>query len=102
MCPVSISLKPAIRSPVQIEYFNTNYPDLENPKYNERFIDPEIAIVEFVGVTHYNKRTWLAILDDNGIIYKDVNDDPNLESYKTENSNTYYAGDESEICMAYR
>ena len=41
-------------------------------------------------------------LDDNGIIYKDVNDDPNLESYKTENSNTYYAGDESEICMAYR
>ena len=36
------------------------------------------------------------------IIYKDINDDPNLESYKTENSNTYYAGDESEICMAYR
>ena len=86
----------------QVEYFNTTYPDLENPKDNENFIDPEIAIVEFIGVTHYNKRTWLAILDDNGIIYKDVNDDPNLESYKTENSNTYYAGDESEICMAYR
>ena len=86
----------------QVEYFNTMYPDLENPKDNENFIDPEIAIVEFIGVTHYNKRTWLAILDDNGIIYKDVNDDPNLESYKTENSNTYYAGDESEICMAYR
>ena len=86
----------------QVEYFNTTYPDLENPKDNENFIDPEIAIIEFIGVTHYNKRTWLAILDDNGIIYKDVNDDPNLESYKTENSNTYYAGDESEICMAYR
>ena len=86
----------------QVEYFNTTYPDLENPKDNENFIDPEIAIVEFIGVTHYNKRTWLAILDDNGIIYKDVNDDPNLESYKTESSNTYYAGDESEICMAYR
>ena len=86
----------------QDEYFNTTYPDLENPKDNENFIDPEIAIVEFIGVTHYNKRTWLAILDENGIIYKDVNDDPNLESYKTENSNTYYAGDESEICMAYR
>lgn len=88
----------------QIEYFNTNYPDLENPKYNERFIDPEIAIVEFVGVTHYNKRTWLAILigDGTGITYTDATDNPNLESYKTENSNTYYAGDESEICMAYR
>ena len=86
----------------QVEYFNTTYPYLENPKDNENFIDPEIAIVEFIGVTHYNKRTWLAILDGNGIIYKDINDDPNLESYKTENSNTYYAGDESEICMAYR
>ena len=86
----------------QVEYFNTTYPDLENPKDNENFIDPEIAIIEFIGETHYNKRTWLAILDDNGIIYKDINDDPNLESYKTENSNTYYGGDESEICMAYR
>lgn len=85
----------------QNEYFNTTYHDLENPKDNKNFIDPDIAIVEFIGVAHYNKRTWLAILDD-GIIYKDAADDPNLESYKTENSNTYYAGDESEICMAYR
>jgi hypothetical protein len=88
----------------QIEYFNTTYPDLENPKDSESFIDPEIAVVEFVGVSHYNKRTWLAILisDGSGIIYTDNTDIPNLESYKTVNSNTYYAGDESEICMAYR
>ena len=88
----------------QVEYFNTTYPDLENPKDNENFIDPEIAIVEFIGVTHYNKRTWLAILigDGSGIIYKDASDNPNLGSYKNENSNTYYTGDESEICMAYR
>ena len=85
----------------QIEYFNTTYHDLENPKDDKSFIDPDIAIVEFIGVAHYNKRTWLAILDG-GVIYTDAADDPNLESYKTENSNTYYAGDDSEICMAYR
>ena len=86
----------------QVEYVNTTYPDLENPKDNENFIDPEIAIVEFIGVT--NKRTWLAILigDGSGVIYKDAYDNPNLGSYKNENSNTYYTGDESEICMAYR
>lgn len=88
----------------QIEYFNTKYPDLENPKDEENFIDPEIAVVEFIGVTHYNKRTWLAIFigDGTGITYTDAADNPNLGSYKTENSNTYYAGDESEICMSYR
>lgn len=88
----------------QVEYFNTTYPDLENPKDDERFIDPDIAVVEFVGVTHYNKRTWLAILigDGTGITYTDAADNPNLGSYKTENSNTFYAGDESEICMSYR
>ena len=89
----------------QVKYFNTNYPELENPKDNKNFIDPEIAIVEFIGVTHYNKRTWLAILirdGNNGINYTDATDNPNLESYKTVNSNTYYTGDESEICMAYR
>lgn len=88
----------------QIEYFKTTYPDLKNPKDNDNFIDPEIALVEFIGVTHYNKRTWLAILigDGSGIIYKDASDNPNLGSYKNENSNTYYTGDESEICMAYR
>ena len=88
----------------QLEYFNTTYPDLENPKNSESFIDPELSVVEFIGMTHYNKRTWLAILitNDGGITYIDVYDDPNLGSYKNENSNTYYAGDESEICMAYR
>ena len=88
----------------QIEYFKTTYPDLKNPKDNDNFIDPEIALVEFIGVTHYNKRTWLAILigDGSGVIYKDASDNPNLGSYKNENSNTYYTGDESEICMAYR
>lgn len=88
----------------QNEYFKTNYPDLKNPKDNENFIDPEIAVVEFIGVTHYNKRTWLAILigDGSGITYTDAADNPNLGSYKTENSNTYYTGDESEICMSYR
>lgn len=88
----------------QVEYFNTTYPDLENPKDDERFIDPDISVVEFIGATHYNKRTWLAILigDGTGITYTDAADNPNLGSYKTENSNTYYAGDESEICMSYR
>jgi len=86
----------------QITYFTSKYYDVENPKDNESFIDPEIAVVEFIGVTHYNKRTWLAILDGSGIKYTASIDDPNLGSYKTENSNTYYAGDESEICMAYR
>lgn len=86
----------------QIKYFNTNYSEIEDPKDNESFINPEIAIVEFIGMVHYNKRTWLAILDGGGISYVDVADDPKLESYKTENSNTYYTGDESEICMAYR
>ena len=85
----------------QIEYFTSKYYDVENPKDNENFIDPEIAVVEFIGVTHYNKRTWLAILNG-GILYTESIDDPNLESYKVKNSNTYYAGDESEICMAYR
>lgn len=88
----------------QVEYFNTTYPDLENPKDDERFIDPDISVVEFVGAAHYNKRTWLAIFigDGTGITYTDAADNPNLGSYKTENSNTYYAGDESEICMSYR
>ena len=86
----------------QIEYFNTSNSNLKNPKDNDKFIDPDIAIVDFIGETHYNKRTWLAILDGNGIIYRDSTDNPNLESYKIKNSNTYYAGDESEICMSYR
>lgn len=86
----------------QIEYFNTINSNLENPKDDDKFIDPDIAIVDFIGETHYNKRTWLAILDGSGVIYRDSTDNPNLESYKIKNSNTYYAGDESEICMSYR
>ena len=90
----------------QLEYFNT-LPEEErpeNPKLEANFIDPDIAIIEFTGVTHYNKRAWLAFLaeDGYGITYENESDKPNLASYKAKNSNTYYPGDESEICMTYR
>lgn len=90
----------------QNEYFN-NLPDEEkpeNPKLEYNFIDPDIAVIEFTGVTHYNKRAWLAFLaeDGYGITYENETDKPNLGSYKTKNSNTYYPGDETDICMTYR
>lgn len=70
----------------------------------QKIIDTDTTVVEFTGVSHYNKRTWIAILTKgtSGLTYTNIYDDPNLESYKTKDSNTYYPGDESEICMAYR
>lgn len=87
----------------QLAYYEDDE-NITDPKSENNFIDPDIAIVEFSGVAHYNKRTWIAILtgDGYGITYADEIDNPRLESYKTKDSNTYYPGDESEICMTYR
>ena len=79
-----------------------NEDDEYSPESESTFINPKTSILEFTGVTHYNKRTWLAILGDHGIFYSNEESNPFLGSYKSENSNTYYLGDDNKLCMVYR
>ena len=76
----------------------------DDPESNPKFINPELTVIEFTGLTHYNKRTWVSILTkgNTGMTYEDISDDPEIGSFKTEDSNTFYPGDESELCMTYR
>lgn len=81
-----------------------HFEGIENPELEQDFVNPACSLVEFVGVTHYNKRTWLEILHGGytGITYESSLDNPGLSSYKTPDSNTYYPGDDSAICSIYR
>lgn len=99
---------------IKMRYINDEYTKLidycsrkegvTNPKADNEFIDATNAVIEFTGLANYNKRTWLELFTQgtNSITYVDSTDIPNLESYKVKDSNTYYPGDDSEICMIYR